>query len=232
MSSISLAFDSAIYRHLPYDPVKDLAPVSLVASQPNIMVVNPSLPVRSVAELIALAKASPGAINYASGGIGSAPHLAMELFESMAGVKLTHVPYRGTALALNDVVSGQVQVMISVTVSAEPLLKAERIRALAVTGATRSPGLPDIPTIAESGVPNYSFSTWYGIQVPAQVPPAIVAQINADVVRVLQAPDVRVRLTSVGVQPMSSSAAEFGAMVQSEIAKWAKVVDRIGLEAN
>jgi tripartite-type tricarboxylate transporter receptor subunit TctC len=123
-------------------------------------------------------------------------------------------------------------VMISVTVSAEPLLKAGRIRALAVTGAIRSPGLPDIPTIAESGVPNYGFSTWYGIQVPAQVPPAIVAQINADVVRVLEAPDVRARMTSVGVQPMSSSAAEFGAMVQSEIAKWAKVVDRIGLEAN
>ncbi len=232
MSSISMAFDSAIYKHLPYDPVKDLAPVSLVASQPNIMVVNASLPAKSIPELIALAKEKPGVINYASGGSGSGPHLAMELFKSMAGVNLTHVPYKGTALALNDVLSGEVQVMISVTVSAEPLLKSGRIRALAVTGDTRSANLPDVPTVAESGVPKYSFTTWYGIQVPAKTPPAIVERINADVAKVLQAPDVRERLVTLGVQPMASSSAEFGTMVRSEIAKWTKVADAIGLAAN
>jgi tripartite-type tricarboxylate transporter receptor subunit TctC len=231
MSSISLAFDAAIYRHLPYDPVRDLAPVSLVALQPNILVVNPSLPAKSVADLIALAKAKPGTIPYASGGNGSGPHLAMELFKSMAGVDLLHIPYKGTAPALNDLVGGQVQVMISVTVSAMPMIKSGLLRALAVTGSQRSPGLPEVPTIAESGVPNYQFTTWYGIQVPAHTPADIVMKLNADVIRAEQAPDVRARLEALGVDQATSSAAEFGDMVRSEIARWTKVADGIGLKS-
>ena len=149
----------------------------------------------------------------------------------MAGVDLLHIPYKGTAPALNDLVGGQVQVMISVTVSAMPMIKSGLLRALAVTGSQRSPGLPEVPTIAESGVPNYQFTTWYGIQVPAHTPADIVMKLNADVIRAEQAPDVRARLEALGVDQATSSAAEFGDMVRSEIARWTKVADAIGLKS-
>ncbi len=227
-----LAINQWLYKTLSYDPEKDFVPIINAATTPNLWVVHPEVPARSLQELIALAKAKPGAITYASGGIGSGPHLAMELFKSMAGVDLLHVPYKGTGPALNDLDGGRVQVMVSVTASAEPLMKSGSLRALAVTGAVRSPGLPDLPTIAESGVPNYAFNTWYGVQVPAGTPPSIIARLNADIIRVLQGPDIRARLTALGLEPMTSSPEAFGNLVRSEIAKWAKVVDAIGLKVD
>lgn len=229
MSSISLAFDPAIYEHLPYDPVRDLAPVALVASQPNMLVVNPALGVTSIAQLIALAKAKPGAINYASGGVGSGPHLATELFDQMAGIKLTHVPYKGTGPALTDLLGGQVELMICVTASSAPLVKAGKLRALAVTGAQRSSFAPELPTIAEAGVPGYEFNTWYGIEAPAGTPRLVIARINADVVRAMQSPDVRARLVAQGLEPLTSTPEAFGALIAAEIAKWTKVARTIGI---
>ena len=228
MSSISLAFDTTIYKDLPYDPVRDLAPVGLVATQPNILAVHPSLAVKSVSELLAQAKARPGAINYASAGSGSGPHLATELLKMLSGIDITHVAYKGTGPALNDLLGGQVQMMIAVMASTLPHVASGKLRGLAVTGAARSPGAPDIPTVAESGVPNYEFNTWYGIQVPAGTPRAVVTQINAGVLRALQDPDVRARFAAGGLEPLGSTPDEFGAMVRAEIAKWKKVAAAIG----
>lgn len=228
MSSISLAFDTTIYKDLPYQPLRDLAPVGLVATQPNILAVHPLLPVNSVSELLAQSRARPGAINYASGGSGSGPHLATELLKMLTGIHIAHVPYKGTGPALNDLLGGQVQMMIAVMTPVLPHVVSGKLRGIAVTGATRSPTAPDIPTIAESGVPDYEFNTWYGIQVPAATPRAVVNQLNAEVRRVLQAADVRVRFSAGGLEPLASTPEQFGAMVRSEITKWTKVAATIG----
>ena len=228
MSSISLAFDTTIYKDLPYDAVRDLAPVGLVATQPNILAVHPSLPVKSVSELLAQARARPGAINYASAGNGSGPHLATELLKMLAGISLTHITYKGTGPALNDLLGGQVQMMIAVMASTLPHVASGKLRGLAVTGAARSPSAPDMPTIAESGVPDYEFNTWYGIQVPAGTPRAVVDLLNAEVLRALQAPDVRARFAAGGLEPLASTPDAFGAMVRAEIAKWRRVAAAIG----
>ena len=228
MSSISLAFDTTIYKDLPYDAVRDLAPVGLVATQPNILAVHPSLPVKSVSELLAQARARPGAINYASAGNGSGPHLATELLKMLAGISLTHITYKGTGPALNDLLGGQVQMMIAVMASTLPHVASGKLRGLAVTGAARSPSAPDMPTIAESGVPDYEFNTWYGIQVPAGTPRAVVDLLNAEVLRALQAPDVRARFAAGGLDPLASTPDAFGAMVRAEIAKWRRVAAAIG----
>ncbi len=228
MSSISLAFDTTLYKDLPYDPLRDLAPVARVASQPNLLVVHPSLPIKSMGDLLAQARAKPGAINYASGGSGSGPHLATELLKMLAGINLTHVPYKGTGPALNDLLGGQVQLMIAVMAPVLPHVAAGKLRGVAVTGAARSPSAPDIPTIAESGVAEYEFNTWYGIQVPAGTPHAVVNQINAEVTRALQAADLRTRFAAGGLEPQASTPEQFGAMVRGEIAKWTKVAARIG----
>lgn len=230
MSSISLAFDQVIYPRLAYDPLRDLVPVAMVATQPNMLVVNPKLKAGSIGELIALAKARPGAINYASGGIGSGPHLATEMFQQMAGIRLTHVPYKGTGPALTDLLGGQVDLMISVVVSSAPLVKAGKLRALAVTGAHRSAFAPDVPTIAESGVPGYEFNTWYGIEAPAGTPAPVVARINADVGRAMQAPEVRASLKELGMEPLSGTPEAFGALIRAEVAKWAKVARNVDLK--
>lgn len=230
MSSISLAFDPVIYPHLSYDPLRDLAPVAMVATQPNMLVVQPRLGVTSVAGLIAMARQHPGAINYASGGVGSGPHLAAEMFQQMAGIRLTHVPYKGTGPALTDLLGGQVDLMISVAVASVPLVKAGKLRALAVTGAKRSALAPDVPTIAEAGVPGYEFNTWYGIEAPAGTPAAIVSKINADVNRATQAPEVRVRLAELGMEPLSGTPQAFGALIRDEVAKWSKVAKGIELK--
>jgi tripartite-type tricarboxylate transporter receptor subunit TctC len=231
MSSISIAFDTTLYKQLPYDPLRDLAPVSLVATQPNMVVVNPSLPVKTMKELLALAKAKPGSINYASAGNGSGPHLATELLKLMAGIDITQINYKGTGPALNDLLGGQVQMMVSVVASAIPQVKAGRLRALAVTGGTRSPAVPDIPTVAESGVAGYEFNTWYGVQVPAKTPRAIIDRLNAETRRIVSEPDVLERFAAAGLDPLSSSPEQFGAMIRSEIAKWTKVAAAIDAAA-
>lgn len=228
LSSISLAFNASLYKSLPFDPTRDLAPVTLVAIQPNMLITNPRLPALSVKELLALAKQKPGSIKYASGGNGSGPHLAAELLKMSTGVELTHVPYKGTGPALIDLLAGQVDMMIAVTASALPHVRAGRLRALAVTGEARSTVAPDVPTLDESGVPGYEFKTWYGIQVPAKTPVAIVNELNQRVSDVLARPDVVEQLSAAGLDARASSPRDFGALIAAEISKWGKVVKASG----
>ena len=219
-----LATNQTLYRSLPYDPVKDFAPVSLVAVQPNILVVHPAVPAHSVAELIALAKKNPGKLNYASSGSGAAAHLAGELFKTMAGVDLVHVPYKGAQPALTDVIAGQVQVMFATSASVIPHVKAGKLRALAVTTARRSPSVPELPTVSEAGVTGFEAITWHGVVVPAATPAALVERLNRDIVAVLGLPDLRERLAGLGAEVLAGTPRDFADYIAAEIPKWAKVV--------
>ena len=226
-----LATNQSLYRKLAYDPVKDFAPVALVAIQPNILVVNPGVPASSVRELIALAKAKPGALNYASSGSGAAAHLAGELFKAMTGVQMVHVPYKGAQPALTDLMGGRVQLMFATSASVIPYVKAGRLRALAVTTARRSTAVPKLPTVAEAGVPGFEAITWHGVVVPAATPSALVERINRDVVQALQAPDLRGRLESLGAEISTGTPRDFADYIAREIPKWAKVVKDSGARA-
>ena len=226
-----LATNHALYSRLGYDPVKDFAPVALVAIQPNVLVVHPSVPVHSVTELIAYAKQHPGKLNYASTGVGVAAHLSGELFKAMAGVDLVHVPYKGAQPALTDVLSGQCQVMFATSTSVLPFIKAARLRALAVTTAQRSASLPDLPTIAEAGVPGFESITWHGVVVPAQTPLATVARLNGAINAALAQPDLRERLQGLGAEVAGGSPQDFAAYIAREIPKWSKVVKDSGARA-
>jgi tripartite-type tricarboxylate transporter receptor subunit TctC len=219
-----LATNQTLYRSLPYDPVKDFAPVSLVAMQPNILVVNPQLPVNSVTDLISYARKYPGKLNYASSGSGAAAHLAGELFKTMAGVDLVHVPYKGAQPALTDVIAGQVQVMFATSASVIPFVKAGKLRALAVTSARRSPSVPDLPTVSEAGVAGFEAITWHGVVVPSATPAPLVERLNRDIVAVLGAPDLRERLAALGAEVLAGTPREFADYIAAEIPKWAKVV--------
>jgi tripartite-type tricarboxylate transporter receptor subunit TctC len=226
-----LATNQSLYRKLAYDPAKDFAPVALVAIQPNILVVNPSVPASSVRELIALAKAKPGALNYASSGSGAAAHLAGELFKAMTGVQMVHVPYKGAQPALTDLMGGRVQLMFATSASVIPYVKAGRLRALAVTTAQRSAAVPELPTVAEAGVPGFEAITWHGVVVPAATPAALVQRINRDIVQTLQAPDLRTRLESLGAEISTGTPRDFADYIAREIPKWAKVVKDSGARA-
>jgi tripartite-type tricarboxylate transporter receptor subunit TctC len=228
LSSISIAFNASLYKTLPFDSQRDLAPVTLVAIQPNMLVTNPRVPVLSLKDLLVLAKQKPGSIRYASGGNGSGPHLATELLKLAAGIELGHVPYRGTGPALTDLLAGQVDVMIAVTASALPHVRGGKLRALAVTGDRRSAVAPEIPTVSESGVPGYEFKTWYGIQVPAKTPGRIIDELNQRVSDILARPDVVEQFGAGGLEARASSPREFGALIDFEITKWAKVVKASG----
>ena len=219
------AINPTLYAKLPYDPVKDFAPVALVAQVPNILVVNPSVPARSVPELIDLVRARPGYLNFGSGSTGSTGHLAGELFNTMAGVKMVHIPYKGGAPAMADLLAGQVQLMFDNLANALPQVKAGRLRALAVTTLARSPAMPELPTIAESGLPGFDLTTWFGVMAPARTPPEIVVKLNAEIVRALNAKDMRERLEKMGAEPPPNNTPErFAAFIGSEAAKYAKVV--------
>jgi len=223
------AINPVLYGKVPYDPIKDFAPVALVAQVPNILVVNPSLPVKSVKELIEFARAKPGALNFGSGSTGSTGHLAGELFKTMAHVEMVHIPYKGAAAAMADLLAGQVQLMFDNLASALPNVKAGKLRALAVTTLRRSPALPDLPTIAEAGLPGFDLSTWFGIMLPAGTAPDIVARLNAEIVRALNAKDMRERLENMGTEPPPENTPEkFSAFIRSEAAKYAKVVKDSG----
>ena len=223
------AINPSLYSKIPYDPVKDFAPVALVAQVPNILVVNPAVPAKTVRELIDLARAKPGSLNFGSGSTGSTGHLAGELFNTMAGVKMVHIPYKGAAPATADLLGGQVQLMFDNLASALPNVKAGKLRALAVTTLTRSPAMPDLPTIAESGLPGFDLTTWFGLLVPAGTPPEIVARLNAEIVRALDAKDMRERLEKMGAEPLSNNTPEhFAAFIRTEAAKYAKVVKDSG----
>ena len=223
-----LATNQSLYRSLPYDPVRDFAPVALVAIQPNILVVHPSLPVSSVEELIRFAKANPGKLNYASSGSGAAAHLAGELFKAMTGVELVHVPYKGAQPALTDVIAGQVQLMFATSASVIPYIKAGRLRALAVTTAQRSASVPELPTVAEAGVPGFEATTWHGVVVPAATPAAIVARLNEEINSALGEKDLKDRLTSLGAEISTGTPKQFTDYIAREIPKWAKVVKDSG----
>ncbi|MEK7231017.1 MAG: tripartite tricarboxylate transporter substrate binding protein [Pseudomonadota bacterium] len=220
----------SLYKHLAFDPVKDFAPLVLVATQPNILVVHPSLPVTSVKQLIALAKARPGELNYAGSGMGAVAHLAAELFKSMAGVNIVHIPYKSAAPALIDVIAGQNQLMFATSLSVQPHIKSEKLRALAVTTAKRSRLMPELPTIAEAGVPGFEAMTWHGVLTAGGTPPAIVNKLNAEINRILQLPDVRERLGSLGAEIVGGTPREFADHIKREIPKWAKVIKDAGVK--
>ena len=232
LEHVSLAFNTSYYRKLPYDAQKDFAPVALAAIQPYIVTVHPSLPATSVRELVALARARPGAIAYGSGGPGSGPFMGAELLKFMTKTNMLHVPYRGAGLAFNDLISGQVQVMVATASLALPHTAAGRVRALAVTSAKRIPARPELPTVAESGVPGFDFSTWYGVLAPAGTPRAIVDKLNEEITRIMDDPETQRRFAGEGLDVLKSTPAEFAAFIARDIGKWAKVVKATGLHAD
>jgi tripartite-type tricarboxylate transporter receptor subunit TctC len=223
------AINVSLYSKLGYDPVKDFEPVSLVASTPNILVVQPLFPAKTVPELIALAKAKPGTLNYPSAGLGSSSHLAGELFDNLAGVKMVHIPYKGGGPALTDLLGGQVQLMFATMPAAMPHVRSGRLRAIAVTSVKRSQALPELPTIGET-LKGYDASTWYGVLAPARTPRAIVTRLYDEIVKVLAVADTRDKLLAQGFEPVGSMPAEFAAYIKSEIAKWGKVIKAAGIK--
>ena len=229
MSSASLVVNVSLYRKVAYDPIKDFAPVTLLASVQNVLVAHPALPARTVPELIALARKTPARINYASTGSGSSGHLAMELFKSMAGIDLTHVPYKAAAQAQVDLMAGQVSLWFPTIPGALPFIRAGKINALAVSAGARSPVLPEVPTVAESGLQGFEASTWYPLLAPVRTPVAIINKLTYELVAIMRAPQVREQLTHAGVEPIGSTAAELASHLQTELRKWAKVVQLAGV---
>ena len=226
----SLASNVSLQKRVPYDPAKDFAPVTLLATQNLMLLIHPSIPAKSVKELVALAKSKPGHLSFASAGTGAGGHLSGELLKMLAGIDLLHVPYKGVAPALVDVVAGQVSMTFASILSSLPQYRAKRLRALAVTGAKRSSAAPELPTMQEAGVIGYESATWYGIVAPAQTPAEIIARLSAELVSTLKQPDVRERLTSEGADPVGNSPQEFGKFIQSEIDKWRKVIRAAGIQ--
>ena len=225
LCSLGLSYAPALYSKLPYDTEKDLLPISLVATQPFVYVVIPSLGVNSMKDLIALAKAKPGEIRYGSGGSGGSSHLGTELLRVMTGVNLVHVQYKGTGPALTAMLSGEIQMQLIGISSVVPHMKSGRMRALAVSGAKRSSAAPEVPTVAESGVPGYAFDVWYGMLFPAGTPRAIVGKANAEINHVLKSPALAQRFAAVGLEPAGNTPEAFAKMLRSEIVKWRKVVE-------
>jgi tripartite-type tricarboxylate transporter receptor subunit TctC len=228
---VSLAFNASYYRKLPYDTLKDFAPITLVATQPFLVVVHPSLPVKSMKELIALAKSRPGGIAYGTGGAGSGPHMSAELLKLVAKIDLLAVPYKGAGPAFIDLMSGQVQMMIATMSLALPHVKAGRVRALAVTSPQRHPVVPDLPAVAET-VPGYRYLVWYGLLAPAGTPAPVIQRLNIAAVKILQARDTQERLAGEGLETKTSTPEEFTAYLKSEVETWAKVVHAAGLHAD
>jgi tripartite-type tricarboxylate transporter receptor subunit TctC len=228
----SLTILPHVQKHVNYDTLRDFAPVGQVASGPFLLITHPSVPVKSVKELLALAKAEPGKLNYASAGNGAANHLAMELFKSMAGVNLTHVPYKGAPQAVTDLIGGSVNLMFNSIPPALQHIKAGRLRMLGVSSAKRSPQLPDAPTVSEAGVPGYESITWFGLLAPAKTPPAIIARLHAELVKVVRAPEMRAQLEIQGYDAVGGSPAEFAAFIRAESEKYAKVVKLSGAKVD
>jgi tripartite-type tricarboxylate transporter receptor subunit TctC len=227
--SFAFAVNPSLHARLPYDTLKDFAPVVLAAGTPNFLVANRDLPVKSVRDLIQAARARPGAIDYASGGNGTSPHLCMELLKSMTGIDLVHVAYKGSAPAITDLIGGQVQVAFDNAPNVLPHLRAGKLRALGVSSATRSSLAPDLPTIAESGVPGFDVEVWFGVVTPAGTPKEVVRQLNAEINRALALPEVRRRFAEQGVRAIGGTPEQFGAYLHSQITRWAKVVKDAGV---
>jgi tripartite-type tricarboxylate transporter receptor subunit TctC len=220
----------SLYAKVPYDFVNDLQPVTLLATLPFLLVAHPSLPAKSVQELAQLARGRPGQLNYASSGNGTTAHLAGEMLKSMAKINIVHVPYKGTVPGVIDLVAGQVHVMFAIIQSSLPYVQAGRLRALGVSASKRSSSAPAVPTIAESGVPGYEFISWNGIHAPAATSKAVTGKLNAELLRVIAAPDVKERMSGLGMEVAGGTPEEFGALVKSDIAKWAKVIREAGIK--
>jgi tripartite-type tricarboxylate transporter receptor subunit TctC len=226
------AINASLYAKLPYDPVKDFVAITLIARVPNMLVINPSVPATNVKELIALLKANPNKYSFASSGNGTSQHLSGELFKAMAGVEMQHIPYKGSPPALQDVLGGQVTMTFDNITTAWPLAKAGKLRALAVTTATRSAIAPDVPTLAESGLPGFEVGSWQGVFAPAGTPPDVVKRLNSEIVKILNMPDVKEKLGGLGAEPVGNSSEEFSAMVKVEVVKWADVVKKSGAKVD
>jgi tripartite-type tricarboxylate transporter receptor subunit TctC len=218
-----ISINPAVYKRLPYDPVKDFAPITMTTAYPYILVVNAELPAKTLQELVALAKSKPDALNYGSTGVGAANHLVAELFDSKAGIKLTHVPYRGTALAVGDLLGGQLTMVFGDPISVLPHIKSGKLRALAVTSLERSPVAPDVPTVAEAGYPGFEALAWHGILAPARTPPEIVGKLNAELVKAVRDPATRELLANQAMQPVGDTPEAFAAFIQRDIATWKAV---------
>lgn len=228
--STAISINPSLFRKLPYDTLKDLTAVSLLAGAPYILAVHPSLPVKSVKQLIALAKARPGELNHASGGSGTGPHLAMEVFMQRTGIKIVHITYKGGGPALNDFIAGHTQVYMGNMLTLYPQVRIGRARALAVTSAKRSPAAPDIPTVSESGVPGFDEGGHHGIVAPAGIPREIIARLNQDIVTAMRAPEIVKRLSVEGSQVIASTPEEYDAMIRRDIGKWAKIIAAAGIQ--
>jgi tripartite-type tricarboxylate transporter receptor subunit TctC len=226
------AIHQTLYRKLAFDPIRDFAAIAYIAGVPNVAVVHPSIPVKNVKELVAFVKARPGQVNFGSPGSGSSVHMSGEMLKVMAGLNMTHVPYKGNPQAVTDLMTGQIELMITNMPSVIPFIKAGRLRALAVTTRERSPALPDVPTMQEAGIAGYESSAWFGLVGPAATPRDIVTKLNAEVQRILKLPDVRQNLAVQGGEPLFMSADEFGAFIRDETAKWGKVVKAAGVHAD
>lgn len=226
------AINPSLFKNLGYSLSKDFAPVSQLTSEPLVIVANPSLPANNVAELIALAKSKPGELNFASSGNGQSTHLSAELFASMAGVKMKHIPYKGSAPALTDTMGGQTHLMFDTMLSAMPHVKGGKLKALAVTSAARSPVAPDVPTVAESGLPGYEAIAWNGLLAPAGTPPEVLARLSAELKKVLAAPEVKEKFEAQGFAASWNSPEDFGRFMTAEVDKWAKVVKVSGAKVD
>ncbi len=226
----SLVIHPAVYRKLPYDVVRDLAPIMLIGVVPQVIVVHPSLPARNMRELIALAKSRPGQINYGSGGVGSTGHLAGELLQSMAGVRLVHVPYKGAGPAAVDLIGGQIEMLVTSAVNALQHERSGRVRPLAVTTARRSLAMPDVPTVAEAALPGYELMTWYGLLAPAGTPREAIDRLNRETTAVLKLADVQSRLAADGVEPAPDTPEQFSALIKSELARIAKIIREANIQ--
>lgn len=230
MGLSTLAINSALYKKVPYDPVKDFAPITVTTSSASILVVHPSIPVRTLKEMIAFARARPGQLNYASAGTGTFPHMTYELFLSTAKLKMTHIPYKGTGPAMIDMIAGQVVSMAATMITGMPHIRAGRLRPLGITSLTRSEVAPDIPTVSEAGLPGFDATQWYGLLAPANTPKDIVNRLHADMMQVLQSPDVKKRFALDAVDTVGNTPEEFSRHIRNELEKWAKVAREAGIK--
>ena len=231
MNHQGMTFNATLYSRLPYDTLKDFAAIAMVGVTPNVLVVNPGVAAKSVKEFVALAKSKPKSINYGSGGVGSSAHLSVELFQRLAGVQLQHVPYKGAGPALTDTIAGQIQSMIATMPAAAGHIRGNRIRALGVSGAKRSPAFPELPTIAEAGVANYDYSTWYGVLGPRALPAPMVQYIAAVTNKVLSQKDMRERLAQTGMEVELMAPELFAEVIKNDVARWGKIIREAGIRA-
>jgi len=232
IGTVANTINASLYSRLPFDFARDFAPIALTTAAPNVLVVHPSVPAKSVAQLIALAKSRPGQLSFASAGVGTAPHLSAELFKTMAGINIVHIPYKGSPPAVTDLIAGEVALMFSPASTVLPHVKSGRLRALAVTTTARLPAAPELPTVAETGMKGYETITWFGFVAPARTPQPVVTRLNAEIVKVLAAPEVRSQFAAQGIETLGGTPERFAAYIREEIAKWARVIKVSGTRAD